>query len=163
MPRYPLVLLFTFLSAGACQSTASSGDAVTDTAGIAVAARQVVDSAFAAIVRVDAEGLMRHFIAGDEATFSADGVIIAGHDSIASFFETALAGWAAVDSASLEDVRVAVLGPYAAVVTTYYRERVTDRTGAQFWNEGAWTSALTLRAGRWQIVDSHASHPRTAQ
>lgn len=145
----------------ACQRTSPASLTEAERTAIAAAARTVVDSAFAAIVRVDAPALMRHFAGGPDATFSADGLIVPGHDSIASFFGAALSGWRSVDSASLANVRVAVLGPDAAVVTANYRERVTDTSGAQFWNAGAWTSTLALRAGEWKIVDSHASHPRT--
>jgi len=129
---------------------------------VSSAVREVVDSAFAAIVRVDPPALMRTFAAGPEATFSGDGVIVAGHDSISRFFQAALATWRAVDSASLQNVRVAVLGPDAAVVTANYRERVTDKAGAVFWNAGAWTSTIARRDGQWKVVDAHASHPRVA-
>ena len=104
---------------------------------------------------------MRQFVVGPEATFSADGVIIPGHDSIASFFRTAFAGWRSLDSASLSNVRAALLSGDAAVVTLNYRERVTDTTGHQFWNAGAWTSTVARRDGSWKIVDAHASHPRS--
>ena len=143
-----------------CQANGSNPLTEAEKAEIAEAARQVVDSAFAAIVRVDPPGLMRHFATGSEATFSADGMIVPGHDSIATFFGAALANWRSVDSASLQNVRVAVVSRDAAVVTANYRERVTDAAGNLSWNAGAWTSTLALREGQWKIVDSHASHPR---
>lgn len=144
-----------------CQSSAPGPLTDAEKAQIAEAAREVVDSAFAAIVRVDPPSLMRLFAAGSEATFSADGMIVPGHDSIASFFRTALASWRSVDSASVQNVRVAVLSADAAVVTVNYRERITDAAANRFWNAGAWTSTLARRNGEWKIVDSHASHPRT--
>ena len=146
----------------ACQAAPPSEMTESERATVADSARAVIDSAFAAIVRVDPAGLMRLFASGSEPTFSADGVLIAGYDSIAAYFQGALANWQRVDSATLSGVRVSVLNPGAAVVAAYYRERVTDRTGTAFWNAGAWSTTVVRRGGRWYIVDSHASHPRSS-
>ncbi len=159
-PVFTRRVLFCLAAVWACQPSAPAVLTDAEKAAIADSARQIVDSAFAAVVRVDAPGLMRHFIVGPEATFSADGMIIPGHDSIASYFRTAFAGWRSVDSASLSNVRAAVLSRDAAVVTLNYRERVTDTTAKQFWNAGAWSSTVARRDGSWKIVDAHASHPR---
>ena len=55
------------------------------------------------------------------------------------------------------DMRVDVLGPDAATVTSSYRVPHRTPTGAPHVIAGAWTAVFERRGGRWVIVQEHLS------
>lgn len=97
-----------------------------------------------------------------DAPYVEQGRIIARFDemeeAIREFFSTHR-----VTENTLQEIRVMVLGPDAAVVSARFSYSTISRDGTGMTNAGAWTATFARNQTGWRIIAPHQStmHPQT--
>ena len=126
-------------------------------AAIADTVRQLSMDYLASISTLDADSVMVFHIDSDEFAWSIDAELSLEFEEMKA---SAAARYAAIVSAtvSLDTVRIAVLGPDAAVLSGAGAALVTDPTGARVRLGLAVTFVAARRGGRWVLLQGHASH-----
>lgn len=126
-------------------------------AAIADTVRQLSIDYLASVSTLDADSVMSFHIDSDEFAWSIDAELSLQFEDVKA---SAAAKYAALASArvSLDTVRVAVLGPDAAVLSGAGAVLVTDPAGQEMKLELAVTFVAARRGGRWVLLQGHSSH-----
>jgi uncharacterized protein (TIGR02246 family) len=126
-------------------------------AAIADTVRQLSMDYLASVSTLDADTVMGFHIDSDEFAWSIDSELSLDFEAVKA---SAAAKYAALVAArvSLDTVRVAVLGPDAAVLSGAGAAYVTDPAGQEMKLPLAVTFVAARRGGRWVLLQGHSSH-----
>jgi uncharacterized protein (TIGR02246 family) len=126
-------------------------------AAIADTVRQLSTDYLASVSTLDADTVMAFHIDSDEFAWSIDSELSLEFEAVKA---SAAAKYAALVAArvSLDTVRVAVLGPDAAVLSGAGAAFVTGPAGQEMKLLLAVTFVAARRDGRWVLLQGHSSH-----
>jgi len=126
-------------------------------AGIADTVRQLSMDYLASVSTLDADSVFSFNVDSDEYAWSMDAVLSLDFEADKA---AAAEKYAAASSAhvALDTVRIAVLGPDAAVLSAAGAVVVTDSAGQTVEMGLALTFVAARRGGRWVLLQGHASH-----
>lgn len=145
----------------ACQSPAPSLSAE----GLRAQADTIrgrMDSYAAALVSLDPERILGHYVRGPEFRLHSDGQILSYDDMVS------VAGGMRASLRSLEvhwdTVEVTSLGPDAAIAGAPFRRVLTDTAGTVTRDRGTASWVWVRRDGEWRSIHGHGVHiPEPAQ
>ncbi len=130
----------------------------------AVAIEDALRSAYAelatSVSELDADRFLGFFANTEAFAFAELGKIVR---SWPAFADTTRAHWAAlahVEVFEWGDLRIHVLAPSAAVVTTTFDFAATDTAGNRFVTTPTWTAVWVQVDGQWEMVNVAETFPR---
>jgi hypothetical protein len=155
------VVLALVIIAFGCQSQQSP---LTDAqkAAIADSARAVVQDVVKGVQSLNGPAAFARISSDPDARFLENGFLYA---SYSAFKDSLYGDFPTLDSLSVHsDVSdVVVLGAEAAVVTQSFHFTATTKAGEDLEGQGVASIVVQLRAGRWQIVQTHESELNVAE
>jgi ketosteroid isomerase-like protein len=127
-----------------------------DTVGIRVSVEAAMNSYLEAILALDVDRAVSHYLNDTAMHVWSDGV----RYDYSGWVAAARANLAALRSleGAWGDMTVVPLSPEAAVASASFQETMTDQSGGVHQIRGAVSWVWVLRGGRWKIIHGHAVH-----
>ena len=153
--RSSLVVLAFAIIAFACQPPPA---VLTDAqkATIADSAKAVAQDVARGLQKLDGPAVFARCSSDPDARYLENGFL---YSSYGAFKDSLYADFTTLDSLStqIDALNVVVLGAEAAVITESFQFTAMTKTGEEVEGKGVASMVVQLRAGRWQIVQSHES------
>jgi len=125
-------------------------------AAIADSAKAVVQDAFTGAQKLSGAAFIHPYSSDPDVRYVENGVLFPSLDSVKASGES-FYGMLESLTNPIDAFDVVVLGPQAAVVTAPFHFSAKTKAGKEVKGEGVYSAVVQLRAGQWQIVQSHES------
>jgi len=112
--------------------------------------------------KLSGAAFIERFSSDPDARYVENGVLYCSLDSLKAFADN-FYGLLESLTNPIDALDVVVLGAESAVVTAPFHFTVKTKAGKEINGQGVFSAVVQLRAGRWQIVQSHESELNLAE
>ena len=145
----------TLMMSVACQSSTPTP---TQLAAVADSARAVAQRIIDNSNKLDFPAAFQEYSADADARYVENGALYSSLDALKKAYAE-LSPVLELVANSVDSWHVLVLGPEAARVTLPIHLRIKAKGRPEYTGQYVWTGIVQRRGGRWQLVQSHESHP----